>query len=98
MEPTANYDRHELCELVGNMADYYVQGITEPVDEWLFEPASASHADTIDLTSTDPDEGDETGKVGAMGIPATEIPFPYTTNDVVAKQLRELIAQGLVFV
>ena len=46
----ADYDRHELCELVGNMADYYVQGITEPVDEWLFEPASASHADTIDLT------------------------------------------------
>jgi hypothetical protein len=48
------------------------------------------------LTSTDPDEGDETGKVGAMGIPATEIPFPYTTNDVVAKQLKELISQGLV--
>ena len=53
---------HELCELVDNMADYYVQGITEPINDWLFEPTSASHADTIDPTSTGPDEGDETEK------------------------------------
>jgi hypothetical protein len=42
------------------------------------------------------DKGDETEKAGAIGIPNTEIPFPHTTNDVVTKQLRELIAQGLV--
>ena len=98
----ANYDQDVLFELVDNMAKYYVEGITEPIEEWLFKPTQIqscganSHDNPIDLTSADPDGSDETGKVGAVGISAAEMPFLYTTNDVVAKQLKAHISQGLV--